>query len=79
MRMRLTGKPSYTKETAQLGEVMVGGTVGQVTESQSDKLKVGDYVVGYGGWQSHWVCNADRVKKVDRTCSFTVNIVLMDM
>ncbi|KAI9002196.1 putative NADP-dependent oxidoreductase [Hyaloraphidium curvatum] len=40
-----------------LGDVMRGGTVGEVVESQSEKLKVGDLVQAFIGWQEYALVN----------------------
>jgi len=60
---------SYAASQA-LGEVMIGGTVGEVAESKHPKYAVGDKVVGMGGWQEYSVVNADQpgaLRKVDTT------------
>jgi NADPH-dependent curcumin reductase CurA len=50
MRGRMNASKSYA-EPQKLGEVMGGGTVGQVIASRSPSFKDGDFVVGLGGWQ----------------------------
>ena len=45
MRGRMNESKSYAASQA-LGEVMIGGTVGEVVESQNPKYAVGDKVVG---------------------------------
>ncbi len=50
MRMRMNDTKSYAAAQA-IGAVMLGGTVGEVVESRSDKFAVGDKVAGSGGWQ----------------------------
>jgi len=53
-----------------LGEVMIGGTVGEVAESQNPKFAVGDKVVGMGGWQEYSVVDGNApgmLRKVDTT------------
>jgi NADPH-dependent curcumin reductase CurA len=53
-----------------LGQVMQGGTAGEVVESRSPKFQPGDKVVGMGGWQQYSVVNADQpgaLRKVDTT------------
>jgi NADPH-dependent curcumin reductase CurA len=50
MRGRLSDAKSYAKPQ-ELGAVMGGGSVGEVVESKNPKFKVGDFVVGMGGWQ----------------------------
>jgi NADPH-dependent curcumin reductase CurA len=67
MRGRMNEGKSYAVPQA-LGEVMIGGTVGEVVESRHPKFAVGDKVVGMGGWQHYSVVNADEpgaVRQVD--------------
>ena len=56
MRMRMNDNKSYAAPQA-LGEVMMGGTAGEVVESRSARFQVGDKVVGMGGWQQYSVVN----------------------
>ncbi len=67
MRGRMNETKSYAQPQA-LNEVMVGGTVGEVTASRHSKFKVGDNVVGMGGWQEYSVIDATQsgmLRKVD--------------
>lgn len=69
MRGRMNDSKSYA-QPQPLGEVMIGGTVGEVTESRHPKFAVGDKVVGMGGWQEYTVVDANQagaVRKVDTT------------
>ena len=69
MRGRMNDAKSYA-QPQPLGEVMQGGTVGEVVESRSPKFAVGDKVVGFGGWQEYSVADANQpgsLKKVDTT------------
>src|SRR6476620_2935375 len=69
MRGRMNDAKSYAAPQP-LGQVMQGGTVGEVVESRSPKFKVGDQVVGMGGWQEYSVAAADQpgiLRKVDTT------------
>jgi len=50
MRGRMSDAKSYVKGV-DLGEVMVGQTVGEVLESRHPKLRVGDTVLAQLGWQ----------------------------
>jgi hypothetical protein len=54
MRGRMSDARSYVKGV-DIGEVMVGQTVGEVVESKSEKLKVGDRVLTQLGWQLYGV------------------------
>jgi NADPH-dependent curcumin reductase CurA len=58
MRGRMNDSKSYAAPQP-LGEVMIGGTVGEVVESRHDKFNIGDKVVGMGGWQLYSVVNGD--------------------
>ena len=67
MRGRMNDSKSYAAPQA-LGQVMQGGTVGEVVESKNAKFAVGDKVVGMGGWQQYSVVDANQVgalRKVD--------------
>jgi len=64
MRGRMDDAKSYAKG-AELGEVMVGGTVGEVIESKSPKFKPGDWVVGALGWQEFGAGDAAALSKID--------------
>ncbi len=64
MRMRMSDAPSYAPHV-ELGEVMVGGTVGEVVESRSPALKAGDIVTGQLGWQLYGVADAKRLRRID--------------
>ena len=69
MRGRMNDSKSYTAPQP-LGQVMQGGTVGEVVESRSPKFQPGDQVVGMGGWQHYSVVKADEpgaLRKVDTT------------
>jgi NADPH-dependent curcumin reductase len=69
MRGRMNDSKSYAVPQA-LGQVMGGGTVGEVIESLNDKYAVGDKVVGMGGWQQYSVVDGNQLgalRKVDTT------------
>ncbi|MEK9804195.1 MAG: NADP-dependent oxidoreductase [Curvibacter sp.] len=69
MRGRMNDSKSYA-QPQPLGEVMIGGTVGEVVESRHPRFAVGDKVVGMGGWQEYSVVDANQpgaVRKVDTT------------
>lgn len=54
MRGRMSDAPSYAAPVG-IGDVMVGGTVAQVMESDVDGFAEGDWVVASGGWQDYAV------------------------
>jgi NADPH-dependent curcumin reductase CurA len=69
MRGRMNEGKSYA-QPQPLGEVMIGGTVGEVVESRHPRFAPGDKVVGMGGWQEYSVVDANLVgalRKVDTT------------
>lgn len=69
MRGRMNDAKSYAAPQP-LGQVMQGGTVGEVVESRSPKYQPGDKVVGMGGWQEYSVVSAEQpgaLRKVDTT------------
>lgn len=69
MRGRMNDAKSYAAPQP-LGQVMQGGTAGEVVESRSPKFAPGDKVVGMGGWQEYSVVAADQpgaLRKVDTT------------
>ncbi len=69
MRGRMNEGKSYIAPQP-LGEVMIGGTVGEVVESRSPRFAVGDAVVGVGGWQLYSTVDAEQpgaLRKVDTT------------
>lgn len=64
MRGRMSDAESYAAPT-ELGEVMPGGTVGEVVESRDPSLAPGDMVLGYAGWQEYAVAPARHLRKLD--------------
>ena len=69
MRGRMNDGKSYA-QPQPLGEVMIGGTVGEVLQSRHPRFQPGDAVVGMGGWQDYSVVDADQpglLRKVDTT------------
>jgi len=57
MRGRMNDVKSYATPV-EIGGVMVGGTVSEVVESRHPDFGAGDFVLGYGGWQTHHVARA---------------------
>jgi hypothetical protein len=69
MRGRMNDGKSYA-QPQPLGEVMIGGTVGEVVASSNSHFAVGDKVVGMGGWQEYLQVPAGArgvLQKVDTT------------
>ena len=69
MRGRMNDTKSYAAPQP-LNEVMIGGTAGEVVESRHPGYKVGDRVVGMGGWQLYSTVDGQQrgsLRKVDTT------------
>jgi len=64
MRGRMSASKSYAA-SVEIGDVMVGGTVGEVIESKHVRFKAGDFVVGSLGWQLYALSNGEGLAKVD--------------
>jgi NADPH-dependent curcumin reductase len=67
MRGRMNDSKSYAAPQP-LGEVMIGGTVGEVVASKNPNFPVGVHVVGMGGWQEYALVNANQrgvLQKID--------------
>jgi len=48
-----------------VGDLMTGGAVGYVVESENPKLRAGDAVEGMFGWQEYAVAHGHELRKVD--------------
>ena len=48
-----------------LNTVQGAGTVGTIVASNSDKLNVGDVVLGYLGWRKYAKCHVSEIQKLD--------------
>ena len=64
MRGRMSAAKSYAKPV-EVGEPMVGRTVGEIVASRNAKFAVGDIVLGYGGWQDYALSGGVGVRKLD--------------
>ncbi len=64
MRGRITGIRTYA-DPVNVGDVMQGGTVGQVVESKAAGFAAGDYVTGMWGWQEFAAADAKTLMKLD--------------
>jgi NADPH-dependent curcumin reductase len=64
MRGRLNESKSYAKPQ-ELGAVMGGGAVGEVVASDNPRFKIGDKVVGMGGWQDYNLSDGKGLNIVD--------------
>jgi NADPH-dependent curcumin reductase CurA len=64
VRGRLTGVTTYARGL-DLGEVIVGGVVGRVLETNDPRCAAGDIVEGPLGWQEYAAAPAKSLRKVD--------------
>jgi NADPH-dependent curcumin reductase CurA len=64
MRGRMSDAKSYAKST-EIGEVMVGQTVGEVVESNDPNFKAGDKVLTPLGWQLYGIASAKELTRID--------------
>ncbi len=64
MRGRMNDVKSYVPPV-QLGEVMVGQTVGEVVESRDSRFQPGDKVLTPSGWQLYGVIKGSELHKID--------------
>jgi NADPH-dependent curcumin reductase CurA len=64
MRGRMSAAASYARP-AELGQVMVGGTVSTVVRSRHSGFAEGEMVLGYSGWQEYAVSDGRGVRKID--------------
>jgi NADPH-dependent curcumin reductase CurA len=66
MRGRMNDAKSYAAKQ-ELGDVMIGGTVGAVVESKNPKFAAGDKVLGMFGWQQYGLSDGKGLNKIDAT------------
>ena len=64
MRGRMSDAKSYAK-SVEIGEVMVGQTVGEVVESNDSRFKQGDKVLTPLGWQLYGIVGAGDLTRID--------------
>jgi len=64
MRGRMTGLRTYA-DPVDIGQVMIGGTVGKVIQSTHPSFQVGDVVAGYWGWREFAVSDGKGLQKLD--------------
>jgi NADPH-dependent curcumin reductase CurA len=65
MRGRMNDAKSYAEPVA-LDEVMVGGTVCRVEESNHPDYEVGEWVLSYSGWQDYSISNGVGLLKLGK-------------
>ena len=66
MRGRMRKAKSYAA-SLEIGDVVLGGTVGQVIKSNHSDFREGDIVKAYLGWQEYGVVAGNAIQKVDRS------------
>lgn len=64
MRGRMSDAKSYAAPVA-LGDVMEGGTVGEVLVSRHKDFAAGDMVLSHSGWQTYDVADGAGLRKLD--------------
>jgi NADPH:quinone reductase len=64
MRGRMNGVRTYA-DPVDIGQLMVGGTVGKVVQSMNSQFHTGDVVVGYWGWQEYSASDGKGLQKLD--------------
>jgi NADPH-dependent curcumin reductase len=74
MRGRMDDAKSYAAST-KLGEVMTGGTVGEVVESKNPKFAKGDRVLSMSGWQQYAQNDGRGMQKID-TSKLPISVYL---
>jgi hypothetical protein len=64
MRGRITGIRSYA-DPVNIGDVMIGGAVGQVVESHHAGFATGDFVLGNWGWREYAAVEGQTLHKLN--------------
>lgn len=78
MRGRMNEAKSYAP-SQPLGEVMIGGTVGEVVDSRKPGFATGELVVGMGGWQEYFVSDGKGLRKVSRRLPESLQLGVLGM
>jgi NADPH-dependent curcumin reductase len=64
MRGRMSAVRSYAKPV-EIGDLMEGGTVGEVVISNHPDYAPGDFVLSHSGWQDYAIADGGSVRKLD--------------
>ena len=64
MRGRMIDRKSYVPPF-QLGEPLTGGCVGEVVESNNERFKVGDHVLGFNSWREYYLSDGSGLYPVN--------------
>jgi NADPH:quinone reductase len=79
IRARMNDSSSYAR-AVQLGEVMVGGAVGRVVESNDPRMQTDDIVEGMLGWQDYATAPAKGLRKIDaQSFPITTSLYVLGM
>jgi NADPH-dependent curcumin reductase CurA len=78
MRGRMNEGKSYAAKQ-EIGEVMIGGTVGEVVESSNPKFAKGDKVLGMLGWQQYGLSDGKGLNKVDGRAPLSAYLGVLGM
>ena len=65
MRGRMSDAASYANPV-EVNDVMVGGTVARVVESNNADFEVGEWVLSYSGWQDYAISNGEGLLKLGK-------------
>ncbi len=65
MRGRMSDAKSYA-DPVEVNDVMVGGTVARVVESNHSDFEVGEWVLSYSGWQDYAISNGEGLLKLGK-------------
>lgn len=64
MRGRVNENAGYA-DSQQINEVMIGGTVGEIIQSNNSNWKRGEYIAGLLGWQEYSISKAEQLQKIN--------------
>jgi NADPH-dependent curcumin reductase CurA len=64
MRGRMSDAKSYA-DPLQVGDVILGGTVSRVEQSEHPEYKTGDWVLSFNGWQDYAISNGNDLTSLD--------------
>ncbi|MGP4079585.1 NADP-dependent oxidoreductase [Pseudalkalibacillus sp. R45] len=64
MRGRMNDQKSYVEPYA-IGEVITGGVIAEIVNSNSTEFQVGDLVIGNLGWATYQTASEESLRKID--------------
>ena len=68
----MSGQKSYV-DAMNIGDIMRGGTIGVVEETNNNDFKKGDVVNAMGGWQQFCISNGKGVRKIPLDTGFPLD------